>query len=326
MAHLRSRRRAAFPCSVLSALVLTSVSGTSAGQETAPSQPLAMPEAQPKTARVADDTDTTKPSDKGSSPGLDLAIGARIFLRGFGYVARPPAAASTYAYYTAYQYSFSPQVTPAVSAGVEWYPGAHFTSGFASNIGLSGGVQCAPSRSSSDYIATITADAYGSTVQVPFSQNRLGISYMYEIGAKVRVPWSAKELGLAIAYGAHASKPDQRPFFLTASPIPDIEYRYIHPRASIRLGLSGRVAFIGGLGYLAILSAADITSDGYFPQASVKGMDIDAGLSIAVAPHIQIRPSVDYRRYFFTFPAGAGVVGVPDDQYVGFNLMLAYRE
>jgi hypothetical protein len=345
MAHLGSPKPAAFFGGALCALAMMSVSATSAGQGTAPltvSQPLVIPEGQPKTERVAADAGATK-SDKGPLPAFDFSIGARIFSRAFNYGAYPPVSSlppdssGGYTYTYAYTYTFSPPpITGAVSAAVQWYPGAHFTSGFASNIGLSGSLQYALVGNSSSFsYATVTTETVGGTAYTMarpiYSTKKTCASYVYEIGPTVRVPFSGNEVAFGVAYGAQASKLNLNVVFVqyyrpsSPPPVPDVEYRYLHPRASVRVGLSGRLAFTGGVGYLAVLSAGQIKDDGYFPRASVKGMDIDAGLSIAIAPYVQVRPSVDYRRFFYTFPAGTGA-GVPDDQYFGFNLMLAYRE
>ena len=240
---------------------------------------------------------------------IDLALGPRLFWRKLAY---------TNDYAGMDPYNTSP-VAGSVALAIEWYPGAPYTNDFGANIGIIAGLNYAFGLQST-YTNADAPDLEGS-----YKTD----SYQYEIGLKLRIPISDHEIGLSTAYGAQVfavNLPDPTP---TAPTVPDVSYHYIRPRASVRLAVAKSVAITGGASYVGVLTAGEIRTETYFPWAKVRGADFDLGMAFEVARHFEIRPSFDYRRYFFTlntieedpfFVEGAY------DRYIGVNVLGAYRQ
>jgi hypothetical protein len=204
-------------------------------------------------------------------------------------------------------------------AAAELYPGAPSTTGAGAHIGITAAFNTAIGLKSKykNPLSPAQTDSYSTT------------SYGYEFGLKYRFPFGTSEVGIAAAYGQQVfsvSLPDQSAMPNMA--VPAVSYRYIRPGIAARFGVADGFAIVGGLGYLVVLGAGEMTSDAFFPHASVGGADIDLGVAIELAKHVEVRPSFGYRAYFFSMNHAVGDkfdVGGAFDQYLGLSILLAYR-
>jgi hypothetical protein len=239
---------------------------------------------------------------------IDLAAGLRAFQRHLSYssdqeLMRP--------------YDIDPGAV-ALEASLELYPGAPSTTGAGGNIGLTGSVHSAVGLTSR-YKSPLNPDQEGSYATK---------AYGYEFGAKYRFPFSSNEVAIALSYGQQVFSLSLPPASTPNMAVPTVEYRYIRPGLSGRFGVGDGFALCAGLGYLVVMGAGEMTSDAYFPHASVAGADVDLSLAIELAHAFELRPGFSYRAFFYNMNYVTGDafdVGGALDQYLGLNLLLAYR-
>jgi hypothetical protein len=245
---------------------------------------------------------------EGHRAAIDLTAGLRAFQRHLSYssdqeLMRP--------------YDIDPGAV-ALEASLELYPGAPSTTGPGANIGLTANVQSAVGLTSR-YKNPLNADQEGTYTTK---------SYGYDFGLKYRFPFSSNEVAVAVSYGQQVFSLSLPPASAPNMAVPTVEYRYIRPGLSGRFGVGEGFALCAGLGYLAVLGAGEMTSDAYFPHASVAGADVDLSLAIELAHAFELRPGFSYRAFFFNMNYANGDafdVGGALDQYLGLNVLLAYR-
>ncbi len=113
------------------------------------------------------------------------------------------------------------------------------------------------------------------------------------------------------------------------SMVPAVGYRYIRP------GVSGRLPFLGGsavaelsLGYRHVLSLGEVTSEGYFPNASARGFDIEGQVSYALPWYnLDVRAGAGLEQYGFALdpePGDTRVAGGATDRYPRLFLRVGY--
>jgi hypothetical protein len=136
-------------------------------------------------------------------------------------------------------------------------------------------------------------------------------------------------VGLGVEYGSQSYSIDLPPPTATDASVPDVSYSYLRPNLEARVDIIPRLAVLGNLGYLAVLNAGEILSDTYFikSRSSVFAFDFNLGATYEVAPHFEIRPGFDIRRYHFKFSPLATdprIATSADDVYLGFSLGVSY--
>jgi hypothetical protein len=186
------------------------------------------------------------------------------------------------------------------------------------------------------------AFALGSTYKMPPAGSTTTTKYTTKAmqltaGAKVNFIFGTASLGLAIEYGMQSFAVDlpPPPTDHSNAGVPDVDYKFVRPSVSTRIGVMDKLAILASLGYLAVLDAGEITSPKYFDSknASVMGIDASVGVAYEIAHNIEVRPSLDFRRYGYKFswtpastitqapyPAGGAV-----DQYYGASLLAGFR-
>jgi hypothetical protein len=262
----------------------------------------------------------TKGEDESKAPvgpppiAIDVALGLRAFQRHLSYSSDAEAVKMR-------PYDIDPGAA-AIMAAAEIFPGAPFTTGPGADIGITASLQ--------------TAVGLKSKYKNPLNPNEPNSyttkSYGFEFGMKYRFRFGTSEVAIAAAYGQQVfslNLPDQNQTAAGLA-VPAAEYSYVRPGLSARFGISDGFAISTGLGYLLVLGAGEMTSSDFFPHASVGGADIDIGVAIELTKHLEVRPSFNYRAFFYSmnYAAGAGDrfnVGGALDQYLGLNLLLAYR-
>lgn len=197
---------------------------------------------------------------------------------------------------------------PAIAADARWYPAAHFVGGFAAHLGVEGRLRyllaVASEDSAGNRFDTESFDAWG--------------------GIRGRIPLYDHEIGLGIGLGHHTfgvQVPDDGPA------LPDVAYTYLRAGADARFGLPADFhVYIAG-GWRQVFSAGDITSDRWFPDASLGGIDAQIALGWAFFGGVEVRLGAEYTRYFFSLNPEVGneaVAGGALDQYIGGTLDLMW--
>ena len=148
----------------------------------------------------------------------------------------------------------------------------------------------------------------------------------FDVGAHERLRFghsrAAPTVGLGLAYGGLGYN------FVAAGQIisdtPSVDYRYLRP------ALDGHVTF-GPItisidaGYRAVLSSGYVGSR--FPHAQVGGLDVGAGVALALPHDLALRLSGQYIRFFYDLrpePGDPYVAGGAVDEFAIGELALAY--
>ena len=204
---------------------------------------------------------------------------------------------------------------PAAGFQVAWYPGAHFTRGWATQIGVA---------ASGEYVPGIAARTLDG-VEFPATDSD------YWGGLRGRTPLGPVDAAVTLAYGQHA-------YFMRSSgaanratlAVPDVRYTYLRIGADGRFPLPARFAVMGGIAYRYVLDAGkqgyEAQSSMYFPRATVTALDASAAVGYRFMPMLEARAGVDFRRYglnMHPLTTDMRVVSGGVDHYLAFWLNLA---
>jgi len=178
------------------------------------------------------------------------------------------------------------------------------------------------------------AFALGSTFKRPPEGAAEGTKYstsamQYAVGALANLLVGGATLFGGVDYVGQSFTVGLPPSMNSNASVPDVRYTVVRPNVGARIGIAEKFAVVANVGYLLVLEAGEITSNAYFPKAraSVGGVDISAGVSYALTPNLELRPAIDYRRYFFKFKPVMGdpfIAGGALDQYLGVSVSAAY--
>ena len=150
------------------------------------------------------------------------------------------------------------------------------------------------------------------------------MSYDVGLHERIRIGDSrfAPTVGVALAYGRVAYNFEDGGQLI--SDTPSVDYRYLRPAIDAHVTF-GRVALFVDGGYRAILSAGYVGSR--FPRAQVGGVDVAAGLAVALPHDLALRLTGQYVRFFYDFrpqPGDAYIAGGAVDEFAVGELALAY--
>jgi len=344
------RRPLAAVASTLAITLLLTASAEAQRKKTpapAKKKPAATAPAKPKpdTTKPATDTDDTKPakktpaaaaaeedtekptkeaesskeperaSERGTKPVIvDIGVGIRGFQRHLGYKD------DWRGVLPAYDLSGAPEAVLALGLFPIKNGSGSITAGIIGSFGYAFALG-----------STYKVPPAGSTTSTKFTTKALEFSVVAESFNKI----GTSSLGVAAEFGSQSFAVDLPPPNADNAGVPDVAYKFIKPSLSARIGVVDKLAILASAGYLIMLSEGEIVSNAYFPSknASVGGVDASLGVGYEIAHNIEIRPSIDFRRYFYKFswspastiltapyPAGGAV-----DQYYGVSLMAGFR-
>lgn len=237
-------------------------------------------------------------SNAGALKGLDVMVGAHVYSRKFDYnvpVKNAPQA-----------YNLS--AAPAISGALEYF--------FTPYVGVA---------VSGEYsIALFSKNTDGDV----FKTSSMGF------GADLRGRYtiSSVELTGSAGYRVNTFKiVPEADYDGTPPQVAGVNYGQVRVGVGARIPLNDSFALIGGGAYLHLLSMGDLKSDAYFPYATGRGGEGNAGLAVALpwAHGLEARALVDLRRYVFSMnPVDLGdtrVAGGATDQYIGVTVGVGYR-
>ncbi len=118
--------------------------------------------------------------------------------------------------------------------------------------------------------------------------------------------------------------------------LPNVNYKYIDLGATLQYRINDKLVALGGAKYLAVFGAGEIVTAGAYGAATVKGLDIDAGVEYAVTPRFGIKGGLRYLRMAFDFDGNGDMstnldgdpdqdVGGAADKYVGGYILGGYE-
>lgn len=233
-----------------------------------------------------------KPS---SHPAVRASVGFGGFNRSFSWAGNPSPSLATA------NQPFSGDIVVDAS----WYPAAHFTSSFASNLGLFG---------SGDFGVGMVSRVQESRFAHSASRLRFGGLVRLPLGSRFTVfahaGYSRQELTTsATAVNDGSARPN----------IPDVLFNGFRAGLGIRLRLFGTVEIDALGGYQLVAGKGELGSPRFFPQATAMAIDAGGGISVELAEHLRLRAGAEWQRYFVTLNAGESstfFARTASDQYI----------
>jgi hypothetical protein len=199
--------------------------------------------------------------------------------------------------------------TPALRFEARWYPAAHLTQDFLSNLGL-------------DFNAQFMwpVDAKKGNASFKTSSTELGIA------ARLRIPFSESsghELGLLVGYGGHSFTIDNAANGQDPG-VPSVAYGFVRLGADSRLLLRKGLALEPRLAYLALTGFGELGQRAWFPHVGGGGVDAGVSLGFDLSEIVALTASGGLTRYFMSLhpqPSDPGIshgriAGGVIDQYV----------
>ncbi|MCI0572379.1 MAG: hypothetical protein L0Y66_16620 [Myxococcaceae bacterium] len=196
---------------------------------------------------------------------------------------------------------------PQLALGLDWFPGAHVSSGPLAHVGLT------VRTTRLLFVRSVGPDG------VPYGTDAQDLA----AGLVLRLPLGALELALAGRYGLQhfriAPLEGQKPL------LPDVDYRYVEPElsASLALGPVVRLGLRGG--YLWVPASGEVSSERFFPRLAVAAAEAGVSLGVRLSPAWEVRVGADYRRYLLELHTQAGdplVAGGARDEHLGGSVAL----
>ncbi len=228
-------------------------------------------------------------------PGIDISVGTRVFTRSLSWSGDTTQAMRPY----------DSSAAPTLRLGVELFPGAITDSRVARLFG----VVLQYDRA----IALITVDMRGRNYETSSSS--------FLAGVKVRAPFDTERHEIAVILSFR-----RQDFTVRAEgdmPVngaPDLGYASLQLGIASRWQLSHRVALSLDAAYLAVLDTGQLAA--VFPHTSSFGVDIVAGVAVAIALGIEVRAGLDFRSYFHALNPEPGdrysLTGATDQQLAGW--------
>ncbi|HEV8166376.1 MAG TPA: hypothetical protein VGR74_18370, partial [Actinomycetota bacterium] len=249
----------------------------------------------------AQEHDTEQPAGpRAPYASLDVALGVHVYGRNFSY--NKSIVGGQQAYHL--------PAVPAPAVTLDYF--------FNKNIGITGSFEYS--------VALISEDKAGFR----YTTSSMG----YAVGAKYRLFLGNTEMIAGAAYSGYGFKITPEAGDKTPPQVAAVDYKQIKAGLSTRIPISDKFALVGGGNYLHLLSMGELR-DGYFPFATGRGGEGFAGIAFALpwAAGLEGRLTADFRRYVFSMNseqvdlAKTGrIAGGAVDQYVGANIMFAFRK
>lgn len=203
-------------------------------------------------------------------------------------------------------------VAPGLAGSLEYYPGAHVTSGPASWFGIVASGEWTPGLSSTDSLRrSYPVTAFGFSA---------GLRARYTVAERL-------ELGVTVAYG-YQTFSFQNLQAMGTDGLPSVTYQFVRGALSGRVRITDRLAIMASGAYLFVLSTGEIGGPTYFPHATAGGVEAGLGGAFSVVSGLEVRLNIDWRRYFFGMhpePSDPFIAGGAVDDYYSATVSLAFR-
>ncbi len=237
------------------------------------------------------------------TPALRAAVGPRGFSRAFAWgTGASPALAG-------YSLGFG----PALGVDAQWFPGAHFTDGVLSNLGVA-----FTGDFSLGVVSRVDTSRFGTQA------TRIRASAVYrqalldsraEVDAQLGVATQSFTIS-QVAMNDGSARPN----------IPSVAF--VGPRlaAGGRMRVYGSIDADATLGFQVVVGKGELASAAYFPNSTAVALDAGLGASIKLMPNISARLGVDVSRYFITLHAANSALAgtTASDTSFGASLSVAW--
>jgi hypothetical protein len=199
---------------------------------------------------------------------------------------------------------YSLPVGPLARVGLELYPAAFATSGFAANIGV---------------VAQL-GYGFGVKSETPTGGGQLTTQFMdYAAGLKLRIP-----LGMVVpfAFATYAAQAFQLSgqSATTGPPVPAVGYTSIRAGAGARFVFTPMIDLDVGGAFLLLTDAGQIRS-AFWPRTTGNGFEAGFSLGVRLTNMIGLRGGLDFRQYGLAFNWQAGQMyqaGGAIDRFITF--------
>lgn len=185
----------------------------------------------------------------------------------------------------------------AVSASATLFPGASFTDGVLSNLGLFVGLEQGVGMASQIQGTTVRYASWASRLRFG-AVWRLPVVERFDVS--VHAGYARQEMGTA----ATATDGTPRPH------VPDVLFNGFRGGLGLRLRLVGSLELEAGGGVQAVAHLGELASARFFPHATALAADAGGALSLELVPNVRLRVAGEWGRYFITTRVGA------DDPFV----------
>jgi hypothetical protein len=215
----------------------------------------------------------------------------------------------------------------ALELAATWYPAAHFTGGFAANLGLDVAFSQALGMESHD--CRPARDAQGNCTAPAAVADFPTSSRWYSVGARFRIPVGTTEPYAQLAYGGHS--------FSTSVPtgaepefeMPDVSYSFLRLGGGVRLPV-GPLIVEPRLAYLFLLGLGDFEAADWFPGASGGALEAMLRVGFPLSETFEVQASLNYLAYGLSMTVEPGgninrAAGSASDQYLSGSLGIEYR-
>jgi hypothetical protein len=240
------------------------------------------------------------PMSPAAGPALDIEIGPRFVSRSLTWketpVAANPAALDPY----------SLGLAPAFGASLAWFPAAHATGGFVSNLGIAASAEIVPglvsTKSGGLKFPTSASDYWG--------------------GVRARIGFGPVVGALTAGGGQQAvifhSQGASNRASLTGTP--DVKYTYVRAGLDLRIALPSNLSVTLGGAYRYVLGAGNtnylLETAMFLPNAKEAGFDANVGVGYRLLSMLEARAGFDVRRYAITAGTNGRMVSSGIDQYL----------
>lgn len=232
-----------------------------------------------------------------SLPAVRASVGFGGFNRSFSWAGNPSQTLG----------SANQPFSGDISVDAAWFPAAHFTSNFASNLGvfISGdfgvGMVSVIRATGSRFANSATRLRFGGLVRLPLDSR---FSLVAHLG------YSRHELTTsATAVNDGSTRPN----------IPDVLFNGFRAGLGFRWRIGGTVELDALAGFQVVAGKGELASQRFFPDATALAVDAGGGISVEVAEHLRLRAGVEWQRYFVTLNAAESSLffaKTAGDQYV----------
>lgn len=214
----------------------------------------------------------------------------------------------------------------AFDLAATWYPGAHFTSGFAANLGIEVsygqalGMESHDCRPALDLEGNCTAPA--AVADFPTS------SRWYSLGARLRIPVGTTEPYVQLGYGGRSFGTSAAAGVEPEYAMPDVSYSFLRVGGGVRLSV-GPLVVEPRLAYLFLLGLGDFEAADWFPGASGGAIEAMLRVGFPLSEALEMQASFNYQAYSLSMDGEPGNVdraaGSASDRYLSGSLGLEYR-
>jgi hypothetical protein len=254
-----------------------------------------------KKKREAEEEETSSSQSPSAGPALEILVGPRFVRRDLTW--DQPASPANPSPLNPYSLGFA----AAIGGSLAWFPVAHFSGGWASNLGLA---------FAAEYIPGVTSQTTDGS-KYPTSASD------YTGGVRGRVAFGPVRAAITLGGGQQAvifrsggtTSPRSN---LTGTP--DVKYTYARFGADLRIALPANLNLTVGGAYRYVLSAGDqnylLETPMFLPAAKVSGFDVGASVGYQIFSLLEARLGFDMRQYKITPGMNTHMVEGGTDRFI----------